>query len=160
MILPVAAVALPYFLFHFPFLYYYYAEWNLDANAHLSWGASVAHLAFAFQHLGWTMAVAAGLCFAASLWDNRKSFRVSHLDWKLFYLGSAPVLFLVLRGAGLNPFVSLPAVFGWLLFLLAPVSGNVLTSAWSRKRWRSTLGCVCVERRSCSSPGRPILKHE
>jgi hypothetical protein len=134
MILPTVLVALPYFLFQFSFLYYYYAEWNLDANAHLPWRTSLMHVTFAFRHIGLATAISGVVFFAAVLWDNRRSLRVSAVDWKLLYMGIAPVLFLVVRGAGLNPFVSLPAVFGLLLFLLAPVKGTgpVLHSAWIR----------------------------
>ena len=134
MILPSVIVALPYFLTHFSYLFYYYAQWNQDANAGLSWGASLAHARFAFQQVGWAMAAAGLFFFAAVLWDSRgETLRISAVDWKLLYLGSAPVLFLVLRGAGLNPFVCMPAVFGWLLFLLAPLRANgpVLRSARS-----------------------------
>jgi hypothetical protein len=145
MILPSALVALPYFLTHFSYLYYYYAQWNQDANAHLSLEASLAHARFAFQHLGWALAGTGIFFFAAVLWDNRTSLRVSVLDWKLLYMGSAPVLFLILRGAGLNPFVSMPAVFGWLMFLIAPIKGNgpVLRSLWSRSAALLLLG-ACV----------------
>lgn len=129
MILPVLIAAVPYFLFQFSFLYYYYAEWNLDANAHLSWQASSQHLLFALQHLGAAMLVSAAFFCLALLFENRTSLRLADVDWKALYMGFAPVLFLVARGAGLNPFVSLPAVFGWLLFLLAPLrrDGPALT---------------------------------
>jgi hypothetical protein len=134
MILPTVVVALPYFLLQFSFLYYYYAQWNLDANAHLPWRSSLMHVTFALRHLGLATTISAVVFFATVLCDNRRSLRVSTLDWKLLYMGCAPVLFLVVRGAGLNPFVSLPAVFGCLLFLLAPVrgSGPILRSACSK----------------------------
>ncbi len=132
MTLPSFIVALPYFLTHFSYLYYYYAQWNQDANARLSWGDSLAHVRFAFQHVGWTLAVGALFYFVTVLWNG--SFRPSKVDWKILYMGCAPVLFLVLRGAGPNPFVSMPAVFGWLLFLLAPLqgSGPLRHSAWTK----------------------------
>jgi hypothetical protein len=135
-------VALPYFLTHFAYLYYYYAQWNQDANAQLSWGASMAHARFGFEHLGWAMAIAGACFFAAVLWDNRASLRIAEVDWKLLYMGSAPVLFLILRGAGLNPFVSMPAVFGWIMFLIAPLRGNglVLRSGWSNRAGLLLLG--------------------
>jgi hypothetical protein len=147
MIVPSLVVALPFFLTHFAYLYYYYAEWNQAANAHLSWGESMVHVRFAFEQLGWAMAFA-GLFFCAAVlldnWrlnpetstsgDNQKSPGFSALDWKLLYIGSAPVMFLILRGAGLHPFVSMPAVFGWLMFLVAPLRGTgpVLRSVWSK----------------------------
>jgi hypothetical protein len=102
--------------------------------------------------------ISAVLFFAAVLWDSRKSLRVSTLDWKLLYLGIAPVLFLIVRGAGLNPFVSLPAAFGMLLFLLAPVRGNgpVLCSVWSRGAGAVLLaGCLWHAVRAPGQVGYP-----
>ena len=148
MILPSVVVALPYFLSHFSYLYYYYAQWNQDANAQLSWEASLAHFKFAFQQVGWAMAGAALVFFTAVLWSNRANSPkplLSRMDWKLLYIGTAPVLFLVLRGAGLNPFVSMPAVFGWLLFLLAPLRGHepLLSSIWTKGASLLLLG-ACI----------------
>jgi hypothetical protein len=129
-------VALPYFLSHLSYLYYYYAQWNQDANAKLPLGTSLAHAKFAFNHVGWALAVSGALFFTGLLWDAKRHREpvFSAMDWKPIYMGTAPVLLLVLRGAGLNPFVSMPAVFGWLLFLLAPLkrNGPVLRSAWTK----------------------------
>jgi hypothetical protein len=132
MILPAAVVALPYFLTHFSYLYYYYAQWNIDATAHLSLQTSLTHLYFAFGHVGWALGIAGALFFGAVLWDTRREKR--KFDWKLLYIGFAPVLFLVLQRAGLNSYVSIPAVFGWLMFLVAPLTANgpILRSVWSR----------------------------
>jgi hypothetical protein len=144
-LLPWVVVALPYFLLRFSFLSYYYAQMSPAANANLPLAASMAHFRFGLEHVGWAIGVTGALFFAAILWDNRGSFRITALDWKLLCIGSAPVLFLVLRGAGLNPFVSMPAVFGWLMFLLAPLKGNgpVLRSAWSKSAG-SLLLAACV----------------
>jgi hypothetical protein len=132
MILPSFAVALPYFVSHFSYLYYYYAQWNQDANARLPLEESMAHFRFAWQHVGWAMGSAGVLFFAAVLWDARG--RAFHFDWKLLYLGSAPVLFLVFRGAGLNPFVCMPAIFGCLMFLFAPLKGDgpAVRAVWTQ----------------------------
>ena len=122
MLLPFLVIGLPYFLFHFAYLQYYYVQFSKDANANLPLGESIAHFRFAWQNLGLVLCGAGILCALAAIRRFRPGFR--DMDWKLFYMGSAPVLFLALRGAGLNPFVSMPAVFGWLLFLLAPIKGR------------------------------------
>jgi hypothetical protein len=136
MLLPSVVAALPYFVSHFSYLYYYYAQWNQDANARLPLEQSIAHFRFALQHVGWAMASAGVLFFAAVLWDARGSRTDGsiHFDWKLLYLGCAPLLFLVFRGAGLNPFVCMPAIFGCLMFLFAPLKedGPVVRSLWSQ----------------------------
>lgn len=130
MLLPSLLVALPYFIFDFSYLYFYYVEQNADANAHLPLRRSVTHLKFAMDHLGLAVGAAALILFLAVLWSHREMVRgwglasLSHFDWKPLYMGSAPALFLVLRGAGLNPFVSMPAVFGFLAFLLVPLKSE------------------------------------
>jgi hypothetical protein len=127
MLLPAALVVLPYFIFDFTYLNFYYVEQHADANAHLPLFSSVAHFKFAFDHLGVAVCVAALAFFLTVLWSRREMFRGRSLgslrdfDGKLLFMGSAPVLFLVMLGAGLNPFVSMPAVFGFLAFLLAPL---------------------------------------
>ena len=45
------------------------------------------------------------------------------VDWQLLYMGFAPGLMLAAKGAGLNFLVSMPCVFGWLIFAIAPVRG-------------------------------------
>jgi hypothetical protein len=123
LMLPIAAVAAPYFLTHFSYLYYYYAQWNLDAGARLPLRAGIGHISAAMAHVGYAGG-ATLFFFIAALWQARKRASLRSIDWKLLYLGCAPVLLLVLEGAGLNPFVSMPAVFGSFLFLLAPIQGR------------------------------------
>jgi hypothetical protein len=128
MLLPALLVCLPYFLYHFEYLHFYYVQFSADANAGLALKDSIAHLRFALTSLGIALGIAGGAGFVASFWPLSNPARV---DWKLLYLGLAPVLFLVLRGAGPNPFVSMPAVLGWLLFLLAPLKGKLPARPWA-----------------------------
>jgi hypothetical protein len=106
------------------YLYYYYFIWNSDANAHLSLSESRHHLDNVFRHFGKTAAVAAAIIFAVNvgLW----AFARCGGRWNIraLWTGIVPVGFLVATGAGLNPFVSEVAVFGLLLFLLAPVDAK------------------------------------
>jgi hypothetical protein len=121
-LLPFLVAGLPYFLFHFSYLYYYYIEFSRDANANLPLKESAAHFLFGWRNLGAALGVSAVLSAIAALVRFRPGWK--QVDWKLLYVGFAPVLLLVFRGAGMNPFVSMPAIFGWLLFLLAPVKGR------------------------------------
>ncbi len=141
MLLPVIAIAVPYFVTHFAYLYYYYVQWNADAQAHLPLKQSLFHINAALIHLGYAQLIACAFFFLAALWENRRTLRPSTFDWKLAYIGWAPVLFLVIQGAGLNPFVSMPAVFGWLLFLLAPQRDNAPVF---RTGWRKLAGFSLV----------------
>jgi len=58
------------------------------------------------------------------------------LPWRLAWLAASPALFLILRGAGLNPYVSMPCVFGVLMFAFFP--------------WRDARGEEAVSRPVCA----------
>lgn len=128
MLVPVFALAISYFIYNFDALYYYYVVWSADANANLPWERSQRHFRFAFEAMGMAL-LSTGLFYGASvIVENLAELRkrglvraLASVDWKLLYIGFAPALFLALRGAGWNPFVSMPSVFGWLMFLLAPL---------------------------------------
>ncbi len=116
LVAPFLLAGLPYFLHRYSYLYFYYVEFSKDANANLPARESIQHALFAWRSLGTYLGLAAAICGVSAGLKGR-------IDWKLLYLGCAPVLFLVWRGAGLNPFVAMPAVFGWLAFLLLPARG-------------------------------------
>lgn len=114
------------------FLHYYYFVWGKDPTAHLPLAQSARHFIFAAVDIGRWLALAGGLMFAARLvaWtgssqnEPRGMARFLHaIDWKIAYLGLAPALLLTVTGAGMNPFVSMPSVFGFLLFCVAPMRG-------------------------------------
>ena len=115
---------------NFSFLKFYYVDWNQDANAHLKFTDSLRHYVNVMQHLGW-MTPAFCLLFGMATFFAvgpklalRRLARPTRLlrdgHWAALYIGLAPVTMLVLRGAGLNPYVSMPACFGLLMFLLTP----------------------------------------
>lgn len=140
-------LSLWFFILNYELLYYYYVIWNPDANAHLPWAVSRQHINFAFESIGMVLLVAVLIstillgCTSsrgpgtASLSRILRSTRL----WKVAP-ALAPLSFLVLRGAGLNPFVSMPAAFGILFFLLS------LTGDLSRPpRWvRSVVGILLL----------------
>lgn len=116
-----------FYIVRFDHLYYYYAIWNVDATAHLPIGIAVRHFIFALRFIGkpllivmicWNIVM---LICCNSFWKTQFRFSIwSLLNWKLLYIGLAPAGFLMLQGAGLNPFVAMPSAFGLLLFLLCP----------------------------------------
>jgi hypothetical protein len=95
--------------------------WSADANANLPWSKSIAHFLFAWRAMGTPLAVACILFFVLRLGENFATLRFRQIDWKLAWIGIAPALFLASRGAGWNPFVAMPSIFGMMLFGLAPM---------------------------------------
>lgn len=119
-----------FFLYRFDYLYFYYFVWNSDANAKLPLSASMQHVNFAFASAG---VVVIAACFGASLFSLRfapptfKTLKkyVETFPWELLFALLMPVAFLVFRGAGLNPFVSMPSAFGIVAFILT------MTGSWA-----------------------------
>lgn len=115
-----------FFVLNFEQLHYYYVVWNPDANAHLPWRESSRHVGFALDSIGSLLLAAAVPAVVLLSWpafraaDRSLFFRfwASPRFWKLVP-AVTPLAFLVGRGAGLNPFVSMPGAFGILFFLLS-----------------------------------------
>jgi len=120
------------------FIHYYYFLWGADPTAHLPLAESSRHFTLANDSVGTALLVASRLMLAVRLGvlglalrkvANPVSGFLKAIDWKIAYLALAPSLLLALTGAGLNPFVSLPSVFGILLFGIVPVRGKPGMSA-------------------------------
>lgn len=119
--LPPGALGVVALYVNYQLLHYYYFEWGADPNANLPlWKASL-HVLLA----GYSIGVPLTLVCVPALFYALRAGKFRNADYTIFWLGTAPVLLLVLRGAGLNPFVSMPAVFGWLLFCLLPFRGHL-----------------------------------
>ena len=145
----IAAIGLSawYYVLNFDQLYYYYFVWNTHANQGLSWGASIGHTKFAFDHIGDASLVMVCIFHAIVTWqrfftghetighavrycqENQPVgdaiYRLPVFGWinyRMLWVATVPTLLLIFRGAGLNPFVSMPSSIGILLFLLLPVS--------------------------------------
>ncbi|MDB5957137.1 MAG: hypothetical protein JWP60_3745 [Ramlibacter sp.] len=137
-----------FYVVNFAYLRYYYLVWNYDANARLPLSQSVYHLRFLVsQHLGKPICLLMVFVFLTQLYSrhaSRQSFR-SGLNWLPMLAGLLPLCFLVLFGAALNPYVSMVAVPGALLFGLAPYAASTET-VWSRRRTVSYVvaGAVAV----------------
>jgi hypothetical protein len=121
MCLPIGISAAAFLAYNFSYLYFYYVTWNPGANSHLPWNQSVKHFGLAWSHVGTVLSWCALAAVLINLVCIRK--RVPLPDWKPVWLALAAPLFLVVRGAGLTPFVSMPAVFGFLMFACLPFAG-------------------------------------
>jgi hypothetical protein len=137
MCLPVTISAGAFLAYNFSYLYFYYVTWSPDANRHLPWKEASLHFNMAESHVGDVLLWCALAAVAINIVCIRKGVRP---DWKPIWLALAAPLFLAYRGAGLNPFVSMPAVFGILLFACLPFQG---IQPASRFLWaRAAIGIV------------------
>jgi hypothetical protein len=137
---PPFVVAAPFFISNYEYLHYYYVQWNLDANAQLPLRQSLNHIFLAVKQGGEFVVPATMVILYIQLRRGRRD-SLRRLDWKLAYLGLCPAMFLVLRGAGINPFVSMPALFGGIMFCLAPIAGTILPGGG---RQRLAAACLAV----------------
>ncbi|MDG1875354.1 MAG: hypothetical protein P8J27_15685 [Mariniblastus sp.] len=119
-----------FFAINFEFLRYYYFEWNTDANAKIPFTDALQHWNTAQGSVGEPLAFMIICWGVTALLVTRKSqsigkwmgtaIRHREVDWRIAWLGLSPVVLMVARRAGLNPFVSMPAVFGLILFFTLP----------------------------------------
>lgn len=112
-------------LVKYSFLHYYYFAWGAHPNANLPLWKALMHVAFAGWSIGLPLTLVAVPAVILELRDRGRYYGTRlrlllALDWRVLWLGTAPVLMLVLRGAGPSTLASMPAVFGWLLFCLLP----------------------------------------
>lgn len=135
---------------NFDALHYYYFVWGADPNANLPLSRSLAHVLLAGLNIGIPLTLAGILALSLHLWDGRsvygRSWRkwAKALDWKVLWLGTAPVLMLVILGAGLNSFASMPAVFGWLLFCWLPFAKGPGGGSLSRNAMAALVVAACL----------------
>ncbi|MEE2639616.1 MAG: hypothetical protein VX768_03240 [Planctomycetota bacterium] len=110
------AVAGWYYVAHFRFLYYYYFTWNTDANAGLPFPDTLRHFLAVAKSVGPCSAMFFLFVFMLSrahayttTAKNAPQRRGTPLEFGWFiWLGLAPIILLVVKGADINPFVSLP----------------------------------------------------
>jgi hypothetical protein len=134
------------------YLYYYYAVWNGDANAALGPLESWRHAKHAIRHVGIAaLAFAVVFRIACTSAAGPAPTRLG-VDWgrwlgmrpELLWLAIAPVALLMIRGAGLNPFVSMPASLGLLLAVLVPARPSPTPVALSARAVASLTGLFAV----------------
>ena len=126
-----ATVAGWFFVSNFRHLYFYYAVWNPDANAHLSLSESIRHLGFAMHHIGipllFVLVLIALHTCAQSLRRCGTGLK-KRLNWPPLLFSAVPLGYLVLSGSGLNQFVSIVGASGIMLFLLDPINSPQISS--------------------------------
>lgn len=109
-----------FYLFNYEYLHYYYFVWNTDANARLPLESSVTHISFILKHIGSPLLIAFLTTLSVAALSLLKNFKkdLFNLNWIALIGTLVPACYLVLSGAGLNPFVSMVAVPGLILFSL------------------------------------------
>jgi hypothetical protein len=124
------ALAAWFYVLNFDSLRYYYFVWNTDANAKLPLSSALNHFRLAFDFAGASLVIVCFLVgtgnwllsrFVQGRRDNFSPGACTEIAW----VAIAPAGMLALRGAGLNPFVSMPSAFGIVLFPL------VLGGTWT-----------------------------
>ena len=124
------ALALWFYVLKYDHLKYYYFVWNADANAKLPLSSSINHFRFAFDSVGAPLVVAGlivgiGNSLYSMLTQGHHKNCSPGSRVEIAWLAIAPAGMLALRGAGLNPFVSMPSTLGIVLFFL------VLPGTWT-----------------------------
>ena len=127
----VAVLAGWFYGVNFEFLKFYYFDWNTDANAKVPFSEALRHWKLADRSVGepivllillWGVGTVLATRREQSLggWLSR-ALREFDVDWRIGWLAIAPIVMLIMRRAGLNPFVVMPAVFGLILFWSLPL---------------------------------------
>lgn len=121
------AVAGWFYALNYDYLYYYYVVWNNDTAIRLAPRRSWRHGLLAIRHAGAAAILLAAIVRAAipsmaagsrvRLNGGRREFGVRP---EILWLTVAPIVMLMIQGAGLNPFVSMPASLGLLLAIVVP----------------------------------------
>lgn len=139
-----------FYIGNWHYLHFYYFVWNNDANASLPLAQSLRHIAFAWKSLGlpvFTVGIALVLLRLAQHLSARPPLRETlrnlpssfrDWDWALLFPALMPAGFLVLRGAGLNPFVSMPSAIGIALLFL------FLGQSWQLTGRFAALGAIVI----------------
>ena len=115
-----------YFVGNFERLHFYYFIWNEDANARLPLAVSIRHLGLLLWHVGWPLLgvlVATAVITVVGISLQQSPAALRRINWRALMFSAVPVGYLVLSGAGLNPFVSMVACAELIMFLLDPIEG-------------------------------------
>jgi hypothetical protein len=151
------AIAGWYFVLNYSYLYYYYVVWNTDANARLPWIETLGHLKLASRAAG-DPAIALAIVLSVVLMRRRCSVRHGEpgslhrslidcfrgVDFRWAWIAMAPLVVLISRRAGLNPFVNMPTIAG-AFFLIAFWHQELFrTASVMQRRVAWTLILLCV----------------
>ena len=161
---PIVVVGGLYLWSNWDFLHYYYFVWGPDPTAKLPLLAGRKHFEYAMVNAGRYTAYAC-LSLGAVIILSRAIECVRGGGWrklllsvdaKIAWFGIAPPLMLAIDGAGYNPFVAMPAVFGGLLFLMAPLRGPLPEL---RTRTAAQFACALIVAASLFNAAMGIQSH-
>jgi hypothetical protein len=157
-VLVLVLVAGWFYAVNFRSLHYYYFVWNTAANEKLPLSRSFAHLEILLgQNIGWPLIAFLGLSIGLGAIHRRAAGLPLRrdLNWRALWFGLAPLAFLILWGAGLNPFASILAAGGLLIFGEAPWIG----SGTPRPRWMQAALVLAATAASLATASTGISSH-
>jgi hypothetical protein len=145
-----------FYLKNFSYLYYYYFIWNTAANAKLPLTESFRHTNYLYEHVGTIGTVMCLLLFSLNVAQAILSRAPFQWNLRPLWCGIAPLGFLILSGAGLNPFVSETAAFGLILFAISPV---IPSDPGVAPRGRTSIAVLCTLIMAYFGATRGLLVH-
>ncbi len=146
-----------FYIVNFDYLYFYYAVWNTDANAKIPWSEALLHIKMARRCIGeplmilivsWTIGtwlIARSRGKATGLMSS--AWREGDINWRIAWIGICPIALMVIRRAGLNPFVCMPAVIGLFLVFTIPLlrmSERINDVKLNRYIWICLCACLIL----------------
>ena len=110
-----------YFLTNLSHLYFYYVDWNWNANSKLPISVSAEFVPLVYGNIGKVGAAAClalfGVNVACAIWGREGG----RWNWRALWCGIAPLAYLIASGATPYGAVCQVAVFGFVLFAVAPI---------------------------------------
>ncbi len=164
-----AITCLWFYVLNFNYLYYYYFVWNTDANAKIPWLESFLHLEMVGRQLGWSFFVFV-LGYGVVKFINSRTHPAEAVAIKkqenpvahgrgqvirLIWFAAAPLVILIGRRMGLNPFVSMPSsILIHVLLLVGMIRG---AASFSPRSWKMLWVVLLVS--IAVALGRGVTKH-
>lgn len=160
-----------FYYLHHQYLYYYYFQWNTDANANVSFSRASRHVLAAAKSIGPFVAVYLLSMYVISrsipnsiqsqiekrshskrdLNSESRIEKTSDYTSKnpsvfywLLWIGVAPLVLLIAKRSDVNPFVSLPASIGLMLFWMNFQRSRIELLASQRTMRVTYTSCICL----------------
>ncbi len=151
-----------FYWINFEYLKYYYLVWNTDANASLDWSTTWRHFLMVSRQAGVPF-MAGTLVLGGLAWKWRTKTPASEADARnargmnaeMLWCAAVPMVLLIGKGAGINPFVSMPTMIA-LFIALATLLGRLLERL-DRPQTMIVVTVVCLM--IGGALGRGIKKH-
>ena len=160
-----------FYYLHHQYLYFYYFQWNTDANANVSYARASRHVLAAAKSIGPFVAVyllslyvisrsipnSLQAQFESGLHTKRNLDSESRIEkpsdqttanppvfYWLLWIGVAPLILLIAKRSDVNPFVSLPASIGLILFWMNFQRSRIELLATHRTMRVTYTSCICL----------------